>query len=779
MNEKPRILVVDDENVTRALVKNILGQQNYDILEAESGEDALVTIEDEEIDIILLDIMMPGLNGFEVLEIIKANQKTVNIKVLMLTAMTQVEDRVRAFSSGAADYITKPFKREELISRIETQINLRYAEEDLKRAKEKYEELFEGANEINFTTDPNGFIRTVNRRVEEITGYSRDELRGKNVIEFAPPDFREKFTEFWNRVRKGERPTYELKILDKQEDTIFLIATGRTIEVEGEIYEIQYNAQDVTELKRTEEALQKTKAKFRSFVEGSNDLIYTLSPDWTVTYISPNSHDILGYAAVELIGGSFKSFIHPEDIVVCTEFLNRVFETGEKESGLEYRIRHKDGNWRWHSANCGFIKDKDGNVEEVLAISRDTTERMLADDELRESEDKFKTIFENANDGIFYLDKYGNVFDLNRRVEEIFGYGPEEILGSNFAGLEFLRPKDFSMILEELQEVAKREKPADLMELSARNKSGEEIFIELSIRSVRKGRDVEAILVIVREITERKLAQDEVKEKNDELQMMGEELCKLNDNLEQKVEERTFEIEKLLKHKDEFINQLGHDLKNPLTPLTTMLPIIEEREKDPELKEMLGVIIENTSYMKNLVVKTLKLAKLNSPSSEPDLRDMNLYNEVSSIIEVRQHFFKKSNIEFENKIKEDIIVQADKLEFEELLDNLISNAVKFMPDGGTVTIDSKNGDGFVIVSVKDTGIGMSNGAVGHIFDEFYKVEDSRYDLNSSGLGLSICKRIVERHGGTIWAESAGKGKGTTFSFTLKFGRQYIETTCNV
>ena len=83
-----------------------------------------------------------------------------------------------------------------------------------------------------------------------------------------------------------------------------------------------------------------------------------------------------------------------------------------------------------------------------------------------------------------------------------------------------------------------------------------------------------------------------------------------------------------------------------------------------------------------------------------------------------------------------------------------------MPDGGTVTIDSKNGDGFVIVSVKDTGIGMSNGAVGHIFDEFYKVDDSRYDLNSSGLGLSICKRIVERHGGTIWAESAGKGKGT-------------------
>ena len=112
------------------------------------------------------------------------------------------------------------------------------------------------------------------------------------------------------------------------------------------------------------------------------------------------------------------------------------------------------------------------------------------------------------------------------------------------------------------------------------------------------------------------------------------------------------------------------------------------------------------------------------------------------------------------------MVKTDKLRLEELFDNLIGNSVKYSPNGSDITIDARDDGKFVLVSVKDEGVGMNSEQLDHIFEEFYKADESRHDFGSSGLGLSICKRIVEKHGGKIWAESKGKGKGTTMFFTI-------------
>jgi signal transduction histidine kinase len=113
-------------------------------------------------------------------------------------------------------------------------------------------------------------------------------------------------------------------------------------------------------------------------------------------------------------------------------------------------------------------------------------------------------------------------------------------------------------------------------------------------------------------------------------------------------------------------------------------------------------------------------------------------------------------------------VLADLIQIKELFDNLISNAVKYSQENNVkITLDAKKLDDFIVVSVKDAGIGLEPQQIQHVFDEFYKADYSRHDLKSTGLGLSICKRIVEKHGGHIWVESLGKGKGSTFFFTLK------------
>jgi len=253
------------------------------------------------------------------------------------------------------------------------------------------------------------------------------------------------------------------------------------------------------------------------------------------------------------------------------------------------------------------------------------------------------------------------------------------------------------------------------------------------------------------------------------------EIKELNRDLEKKVKHRTVEVEMLLKQKDEFINQLGHDLKTPLTPLVTLTPLIKKRIKDPESEEILDVIINNVEYMKNLIYKTLELARLNSPRVKFDIIETNLLTEASKIIENKLITLKEKDVVIENNIKGDIIVKADTLRLGEVFNNLIGNSIKYMPKGGTITFDAKTEEDVVTVSITDTGVGMTKEQLNQIFDEFYIADESRHDRVSSGLGLPICKRIVEKHNGKIWAESKGEGKGSTFYFTLKTKKRNLKS----
>ena len=218
--------------------------------------------------------------------------------------------------------------------------------------------------------------------------------------------------------------------------------------------------------------------------------------------------------------------------------------------------------------------------------------------------------------------------------------------------------------------------------------------------------------------------------------------------------------------KDEFINQLGHDLKNPLGPLLNLLPVIDKYEIDPKKKEMIGVMIRNTKYMKNLVTKTLELARLNSPNTKLNMDYFNLKELIDLVLMNNKFMFEEKQIFVNNHVLNDISIKADRLRIEELFTNLLNNCVKYSEKNGTISINSEIKKSFIQISIKDTGIGMSAEQLNRLFDEFYKADTSRHDFDSSGLGMPIAKRIVEKHGGDIWAESDGIGKGSTFYFTL-------------
>jgi signal transduction histidine kinase len=258
---------------------------------------------------------------------------------------------------------------------------------------------------------------------------------------------------------------------------------------------------------------------------------------------------------------------------------------------------------------------------------------------------------------------------------------------------------------------------------------------------------------------------------NDELGELSIAFNKMTDDLKKsrdKIQDYNKILENLLDQKDAFIGQLGHDLKNPLQPLVGLLPVILEKEKDQKIREHLKIIIHNVEFMRDLIIKTLQLARLRSSDFKFDMEELNLGDEVNNVLESQKLLFDENNITYENKIENSIYINGDKLRIVELFNNLLTNAVKYTPEsGGNITIDAKDEGELIEVSISDTGIGMTKEQLNRVFDEFYKVDTTKHEMDSSGLGLSISKHIVEKHGGKIWVDSPGKGKGSTFYFTLR------------
>ena len=414
------------------------------------------------------------------------------------------------------------------------------------------------------------------------------------------------------------------------------------------------------------------------------------------------------------------------------------------------------------------------------------TDRLkITEKALQKSKEKYKIIVENTSDAIMITQQDGVISYLSPACKNVLGYVPKDLVGR--AHDDIIHSDDVKKVHEVLSKTLNDNKPRLDFEYRVKTKDGETKWISHSLSPISKDGKLQMIVSSIRNINNRIEMEEKITDKVKtlerselatlnimedlqetifSLEQAKREIKELNKDLEQRVKERTVEVEKLLNQKDEFVNQLGHDLKNPLGPLINLLPIIEEKETDPESKEMFEVINRNVTYIKNLVVKTIKLARLNAPSTQLSMEDTTLMDEINKVIERGGLLIDENNIKIESVVHNDIFVKADKLQLEELFENLIGNSVKYSPNGGNITIDAKDDDKFIVVSIKDEGAGMTSEQLNHIFEEFYKADESRHDFSSSGLGLSICKRIVEKHGGKIWAESEGKGKGTTMFFTI-------------
>ena len=199
------------------------------------------------------------------------------------------------------------------------------------------------------------------------------ELIGKKTPDFyADPNDRQKLLAEVKRV--GRVSNYELRLREWGGHERWALASVVATTLRGESVLVA-SLNDITERKASEELLQNSEQRFRSLVENANDIIYLLAPTGIFTYVSPNWTEVLGHDVADVVGSSFAPRVHPDDLDSCLAFLNTVLETGTRQSGIEYRVKHKDGSWRWHTSNASCLKDNDGNVQSFVGIARDVTEK--------------------------------------------------------------------------------------------------------------------------------------------------------------------------------------------------------------------------------------------------------------------------------------------------------------------------------------------------------------------------------------------------------------------
>jgi PAS domain S-box-containing protein len=628
----------------------------------------------------------------------------------------------------------------------------------LKESEEKYKNLLSLAND-GIVIIQNKKIDFLNHRAADMLGYTVDEILGAEVdfVKYIAPEVRDQLIQRYRLRMEGKNPpnVYETQLLRKNGEIIPVEINASLINYYGERADMAI-IRDITGRKQMEKELEEAKNHFQEMFNIMVDPVVIVDSKGRFLEITDKVEDITGFKKEELLGKSFlrtKIVTGKSKKILLKSLIKRM--AGVNLAPYEIEILTKDGKKLPFEINAAKIKYK-GKLADMV-VFRDILERKKSESVIRESEEKLRNIFEKANDGLIYLDKKGRILDVNKKATEFFGGSKKEMLGKNFTKIGLFHPKEIPKLMTTFTRILAGKECT--VEISIRNKKGKELHLECSGSFMKKSRQFTGLLVNARDVTERKEAQKELEDAHKALRI-------LNLQLEKKVQERTAEIKRLLKQKDEFINQLGHDLKNPLNPIVNLLPLIKTQAYDSKSEEQLKVVIRNVDFMKNLVVKTIELARLNSSNTEFIIDDTNLINEVNDIVEKNRLVLEENNIEIINKLNEKIIVKADKLRLVELFDNIISNAVKYSPDGGSITVDAQDNKDFVTVSVKDTGIGLDEQQIDQIFDEFFKVDKSRHDIDSSGLGLTICKRIVEKHGGRIWAETAGLGKGTTIFFTL-------------
>ncbi len=623
---------------------------------------------------------------------------------------------------------------------IGTLIEKMQIEKFLRESEEKYRLISENANDLISVINDKYEIEYINEQVYKRTlGYSNEDLIGKTALNIIhPDDLNYAVKTLQDSIIKGDG-IGQVRVRNKKGEYFWFevrgtVFTDKIGEIKGLII-----SRDITERKQMEEKLKDSEAKYRGILENMSEGYFENDLKGNYTFLNDCFSEMIDYSKEEMLGKNYSQFYTDKTAAYLYKLYNQIYkEDNPIPAIIEYPGYSRKGKHFFLEGLISLKYDSEGKKIGFSGLIRDIMKRKEAEQKLKESEIKHRRIIENLNDFIAILDTKLYVEYVNEKtMYKILGYRNEDIIGKSV--LKFVHPDDLNRAIKTIRTGAKVGEA--ILELRIKHKDGSWIWFECKGKSFVDKNGEKKAQLIGRDITERKKAE--------------EELRKINEL------------------KTEFLRRTSHELKTPLVSIkgfSDLLLNLYRDEFNPDTISIVKEIKQGCLRLENLIGDILESSKLESYQIQlkPTKEDLSFL--INFCVKELKILAETRNQKIILNIQDNLITHFEKEKIYEVISNLLSNAIKNTPPNGVIEIQSEVKNNRYIVSVKDNGIGLTNEEKNQLFKQFGKIE--RYGqgldlgIEGTGLGLYISKKIVELHGGKIWAESEGRNKGSTFYFSL-------------
>lgn len=834
----PTVLIVDDTPSNVAVLAEYLGSHGVAVMVAQDGEEGVARAEFGQPDLILLDVMMPGVGGFEACRRLKSSEKTCDIPVIFMTALSDIGDKISGYRVGGVDYVTKPFQAEEVLARVNTHLTLRAArqqliaqnlqlqqeivvrqraeaalqqayegmeervaertaelacvnaslkaenierkraEEALRKSEELWRDIFENNPTMYFMIDAAGTVVSVNPFGAEQLGYTVAELVGHSVLNVFHDADRQRAQENVGLCLEqlGRTMSWEIRKVRKDGSMLWVRETAKAVARRPGHPIVLIVCEDITERKEAQDKLQSSEA---FLVEGQR-ISHTGSWSWNIPtgkLIWSEEHcRIFGFdpKEVEPTFSRFMERVHPED----RSFVQQILDAAVRERSdfsCEFRILLPDGTLKHvHGVGRPLAKES-GDIEDYNGTTMDITARKRVEEALREREARIRRLVDSNIIGVFFWNLRGGMTDANDAFLQITGYARQDLLSGHLDWIRMTPPEYRAVDAQAIEELGRSGKTARYEKEFIR-KDGSRVPILLGAALLEGSQENGVAFVL--DLTIRKRAEEALRKAHNELERRvlerTSELKESNQRLEIEVAERKqaeailAERSRELARSNAELEQLAyvasHDLQEPLRMVASYLQLLSQRYKhrlDTDADEFIGFAVDGAKRMQALIEDLLEYSRVGTKTkpAQPTSSAEALERALDAL-----HL---SITESGARIRHDALpmVIGDALQLTQLFQNLIGNAIKFRSDQPPeIRIRAEPEAGFWRFSLQDNGIGIDPEYFDRIFVMFQRLHGRRA-YSGTGIGLAICKKIVERHGGHIWVEPA-PGAGSVFKFTL-------------
>ena len=674
----------------------------------------------------LMHLVQEMSTGFlsQAYQMILAEQEAIRAALV-----SELQEAADALWEAQAQLESRVEERTAELQRANTELRLEIAEraraeQALQESEEKYRDLVENISDVIYVVDEVGTVKYVSPSVEPLLGYRPSELVGRNVADFVYAPDMQSFRGAFRELLGGRTRHGEYRIVTKIGDVRFVRTASRPLVQDGRVHEVHGVLSDVTERVQAEMALRENEARYRAVVEDQTELICRFRPDGTKLFANQALERYLECLTTGSLQAGCLPLVFGSDEMEYSRIVGAL-RPDQEVASFERRCTGPEGQVAWLQWTLRASFEATGQLVELQAVGRDITERKKAELALQESEERWRSLVENAPDYVVTVDHEGRILFMNHLGQD--GDLPgEEVLGRKL--VEFVVPEHRDQLQESIWRVFARGE-SQYAEAATDSAGNGRRWYAATIGAIRQDEKVAAALLITREITERK--------RIDEL-------------------------------KDNLIRDVSHELRTPLAKaqmsLELLAELLEAERVDRERAQRIGRLgLVNIQRLLQTVEGMLDLTQLEAGILRYERERIRLDLLVHEVLQYMQVLAENKGLVLKAEVSRDLPeVGGDREKLFRVLLNLVDNAIKFSRHGDIVVSACQKGPE-VVITVSDTGDGILPENIDRVFERFFQ-EKTRYE--GVGVGLAICKAIVEAHGGQIWAQSAGRGQGAIFGFTL-------------